>query len=106
MHNAIFDTWTLSQLDNNKNEVILPDGCSLHLTTEDYVEYTIEYWTEINKKNNNSNKAPEKYSREDIELKKAMISDELFFKLHDKNGIRLTQEEYLENLNNNKLILI
>lgn len=83
---AFLETWTESESGWGQRD----DGCSLHISKEDYEKYVEDYWADMPKE------VPHEYVRPDSNLKEVVISDKLFRKLKKSkhNGIRLWKSEF------------
>lgn len=85
MNKAYLDTWTESERGWGSK----PDGCSIHLTEEDYKAFVQDYWDGM------PEETPDEYTRPDKNLKEVVLSDALFEKLNkQKLGIRLWDSEF------------
>jgi len=92
---AFLDTWTESESGWGQKS----DGCSLHLTKEDYKQYVEAYWKTM------PDSVPECYERPDGGLREVVVSDKLFKQIKkSKNGIRLWQSELRELKESNEIL--
>ena len=96
MNIALLETWTESERGWGSRN----DGCTLHLTKEDYKKYVEEYWKTM------PDKVPDEYSRPDGNLKAVVISDDLLKSLNEskKFGICLWQSEFREKKNSKEIM--
>lgn len=95
MKTAVLDTWTESEAGWGQK----PDGCSIHLTREDYKKYVEHYWSKM------PAATPDVYERPDNSLREIVVSDELFKKLEESNGgFRLWQSELRELKEKNEIL--
>lgn len=87
MKTAFLETWTESESGWGQK----PDGCSIHLSKEDYKQYVKEYWDSM------PDAVPECYERPDNGLREVVVSKKLYKEIEkSKNGIRLWQSELRE----------
>lgn len=87
MKTAYLDTWTESEAGWGQKS----DGCSIHLSKEDYEKYVKAYWDSM------PDSVPECYERPDKNLREVVVSESLFKKINNHpTGIRLWQKEYRE----------
>lgn len=85
MKEAVLETWTESEAGWGQKS----DGCSIHLTREDFKKYIDTFWKSM------PEKTPSIYERPDSNLRDIIISDKLFKKIKkSKNGIRFWQSEF------------
>ena len=76
-----------------------PDGCSLHLTKEDFQAYRDAYWDKM------PDRAPEVYSRTAGEPVPAFVTKKLYHLIKKgENGLRLWEFEEGEATKNKQLI--
>jgi hypothetical protein len=95
MKNAILDTWTESESGWGQK----PDGCSIHLSKEDYKKYIKDYWDSM------PDSAPVCYERPDGGLREIVVSNKLFKKIEKSNGgIRLCESELREIKEKNEIL--
>lgn len=94
---AFLETWTESESGWGQR----PDGCSIHLTKEDYKKYVDKYWAGM------PNSVPDEYERPDSNLREIVLSEKLFKELKSKkskNGIRLWQTQFRELKEKNEIL--
>ena len=95
MNKAYLDTWTESERGWGQR----PDGCTIHLSEEDYKTYVADYWSTM------PDTVQDEYSRPDGGLREVTISDELLEQLKkSKNGIRLWQSDFREKKESNDIL--
>lgn len=76
-----------------------PDGCSLHLTKEDFKEYLRKYWFGM------PDEVPDEYSRPAGRPVKACVSKTLYEKIKESDyGIRLWKFEEIKEVENKNLV--
>ena len=84
---AFLDTWTESEAGWGQRS----DGCSIHLSKEDYKTYVKKYWDSM------PDVAPDEYERPDGGLREVVLSNTLYKRLKKtKFGMRLWQSELRE----------
>lgn len=82
---VVLDTWTESERGWGQR----PDGCSLHLTIEDYNLFLEDYWADM------PDSAPDEYSRPDGNLKIVKVSSEIYGRVKETlNGIFVWEREF------------
>jgi len=82
---AVIDSWT----EDESGWGCRPDGCSIHLTKEDYKSFVKKYW------DGQPNETPKEYSHPDKNLKVIKVSKEFYEEIEKSNGgIRLWESEY------------
>lgn len=95
MKTAFLDTWTESERGWGQR----PDGCTIHLSKEDYKAYVKEYWDRM------PNTVQDEYSRPDNNVREVVLSDSLQEKLNkSKNGICLWQTQFRELKEKNEIL--
>jgi hypothetical protein len=95
MKTAFLDTWTESERGWGQRS----DGCTIHLSKEDYKDYVENYWAGMPKE------VPDEYSRPDNNLREVAISDKLYEQVKkSKNGICLWQTEFRESKDKNEIL--
>lgn len=94
MKTAYLETWTEMGFGQRS------DGCSIHLTPEDYKKYVKKYWDGM------PDKVQEEYERPDSNLKEVVLSNSLFKKVvkSEKFGIRLFQSDFEELKTKNEIL--
>lgn len=95
MKTAILDTWTETERGWGQRS----DGCSVHLTKDDYNVYVKKYWDAL------PDKTPDEYDRPDNSIRNIVIFDDLFVKLQESEfGIRIWQPEFRELKEKNEIL--
>ncbi len=95
MNTAFLETWTETERGWGQR----PDGCTIHLTEEDYKKYVKKYWDKMPKE------TPYEYSRPDENLREVVIGSKLFKDLKKSaNGILLWQSEFSEKKKSNEIL--
>ena len=79
-HEVIYMNWE----ERERGWGSRPDGCSLHLTAEDYREFLAKYW------NGMPDETPDEYSAPAGELETVTVSQALYDKIAAKeHGLRI-----------------
>jgi len=96
MKTAFLETWTETERGWGQRD----DGCSIHLTKEDYEKYVKEYWAGMPKE------VPDEYERPDGNLREVVVSEKIFKKLKKlkSNGFRYWKSEFRELKEKNEIL--
>lgn len=84
LFSAFLDTWTRHKANHSQVE----DGCSIHLTKDDYKQYIKEYLVTL------PSPPPNDYSINDGNLKEVLVSQSLVNQMKGLPGARLWNCEY------------
>jgi len=95
LEDAIHLSWTESE----KGWGIRPDGCSLHLITDDSRDFVEAYWARM------PDEPPEEYSKPAGEPVKVFVSPKIYKQIQDsENGIRFYNSQERELVNSGDLV--
>ena len=95
MKAAFLDAWAESERGWGQRG----DGCTIHLTREDYNAFVKAYWDRM------PDEVQDEYTRPDNCLREAVLSDEIYKKLEEsENGIRFWQSEFNEKKKENEIL--
>jgi hypothetical protein len=95
--------WMFTWTEYERGWGCRPDGCSLHASKEDALQFVKDYW-ERERKNNKSGKTPDEYSRQDqdapieiiIDARNKFYKQVMEAKKKRRKGIFLWQSDYRE----------
>jgi hypothetical protein len=77
---------------------IRPDGCSLHLTEEDFRKFQKEYWSSM------PDEVPDEYSRPADSPILAYASRKLYEKIRDSESLRLSETQEIKEVKSRDLV--
>lgn len=95
MKTAFLDTWTETERGWGQRS----DGCSIHLTKEDYKKYVESYWSSM------PASTPDEYERPDNFVREIVLGTKLFNRLKkSESGIRIWESDFRELKVNNEIL--